>query len=245
MSKIIHTKKLDVIRPQWDINNISAFTTTVSSGYSSENTADFGNRYINNNKQQVIKNISLLEYGLPNKIKLLKQIHSNKVMIADSLTYNNCYADAMFSKNTSVVCAVLTADCVPILLTNKKSSFVAAIHAGWRGILKDIIRNTISVIDEKDIVAWIGPSICKNCYEVKYDFRDNFVKKNNKFEKFFYYENNKIFLSLQELCGFILTQNFVSEIFYSNLCSYCDDRFFSARRDGDKAGRMISCIWRI
>ena len=130
------------------------------------------------------------------KFSLVNQIHSNKVI----QIYKNDHhftCDAIFTYEPNVIVAVRTADCVPVLLSNKQGSFVAAIHCGWRGLSAGIIHKTLDKIktNYEDIVAWIGPGISQQYFETDRDIYDIFNKEYHFLEKHFMYKNNK-FISI-------------------------------------------------
>jgi YfiH family protein len=156
--------------------------------------------------------------------------------------------DASFTYQKNKVCVAMSADCIPILLTDKKASFVAAIHAGWRGVENNIIHKTINNIDMcgSKIIAYIAPAICKDHFEVGPEVFDIFMLQDKNYEAFFTKKNDGKFncdltaIAKQQLLKLgLLEQN----IFLSNMCTYCNDElFFSYRRDGI-TGRMASLIW--
>ena len=114
----------------------------------------------------------------------LNQIHSNKVYKISGIPKKRLTGDAMITNKRNIAISILTADCAPILIIEKKQKFVGAIHAGWKGAFKGIVKKTIQLLkkngcSEKDMIACIGPCIKKNSYEVKNDFFKLFKEKNN------------------------------------------------------------------
>ena len=148
--------------------------------------------------------------------------------------------------------AVLTADCVPILLYDKKKQIIAAIHAGWKGAFKNIIQKVTKFMfkkgsNHKDIIAAIGPCIGKNSYNVRNDFKNRFIKKNKKNKIFFNKKKNKIYFDLPNYVKTQLKLNKITNIDMKNIDTYVKkNNFFSARkasRSGDDDyGRNISII---
>ena len=115
----------------------------------------------------------------------LNQIHSNKVYKINGIPKKRLTGDAMITNKRNIAISILTADCAPILIIEKKQKFVGAIHAGWKGAFKGIVKKTIQLLkkngcSEKDMIACIGPCIKKNSYEVKNDFLKLFKDKNKK-----------------------------------------------------------------
>lgn len=145
------------------------------------------------NKNNIKKNLNLVSRKMKVKSKnliLMHQTHSNKVFeIKKNDFKRKIYADAMLTRNKGLALGVVTADCVPILLYDKKSKFIGCIHAGWKGAISNIIKNTISRINkiepDSKIYASIGPCIGKKNYEVDNDFFDKFILKSPKNKKYF------------------------------------------------------------
>lgn len=166
-----------------------------------------------------------------------KQVHSDRAVSAFSF-YPGCEADAVYSRDPQHLLSVLTADCVPILLYYP-AGFVAAIHAGWRGIFHNIIPKTIERLPQGAIAA-IGPAIGPCCYEVGEDLATEFETKFGK-------ENisgppDKPHLDLIGLARRQLQEGGVEKIDSADLCTRCHpDLFFSFRRDGS-SGRQMSFI---
>ena len=123
---------------------------------------------------------------------MLNQVHSNKFIFIDEKYKigKKPKADAIITNQKNLPIAVLTADCVPILICDYKKKIIAAIHSGWKGAYKDIIGKVIKFMLKKgckpnNIVATIGPSISVKNYEVKEDFKKKFIKKNKKNLRYF------------------------------------------------------------
>ena len=187
-------------------------------------------------------------------IILLNQVHSNKFIFIDE-KYNNKTkprADAIITSQKNLPIAVLTADCVPILICDDKKKIIAVIHAGWRGAYKGIIDNVIRFMlkkgcKSKNIVASIGPSISQKNYEVKEDLKIKFVRKNKKNLKFFKITNNKLYFNLTDYIYSSLLQNKIRNIEMIKIDTFdIKNKFFSARRalslNHADYGRNISII---
>ena len=167
-----------------------------------------------------------------------RQVHSNR-SIAASEFVPDIEADASYCEESGYLLSILTADCLPLLVYHPEG-FVAAIHAGWRGLYDGIISATLKKVPEQAWVA-IGPAIGPCCYEVSLelanDFRNRFgadVVQSN--------ENSKPHLDLQRVAILQLEQSNAKRIDVSHICTYCHpDLFFSYRRDGS-SGRMMSFI---
>ncbi|MFL2901856.1 MAG: peptidoglycan editing factor PgeF, partial [Candidatus Pelagibacter sp.] len=153
-------------------------------------------------KNNVKKNLKIVIKKICKKSKeifLVKQTHSNKFLFLSKNTKiknRSITADAIITDKKDFPIAVLTADCVPILLFDKKRKMIAVIHAGWRGAFKGVISKVINFMlkkgcDRKDIVVAIGPSITQKNYNVKLDFKNKFIKKHKK-NKIFFKNRNKL-----------------------------------------------------
>lgn len=146
------------------------------------------------------------------------------------------------------VAVVMTADCIPILVTNQAGTLAAAIHAGWRGLAEGIVTQTLQALPEKadNLLVWIGPCIRQAHFEVGQDVFTCFVDKASQNAPFFEAVPDSPGKYLADLPGLLkseLTQLGVQQISDSGLCSYADaKRFYSYRRDG-QTGRMASLIW--
>ena len=162
----------------------------------------------NDNIRAVNKNLDIVKKKINknnNKIYLVKQIHSNKFVFIDknqNKKIRKVEADAIITNKNNFPIGVLTADCVPILISDKENSIIAAIHAGWKGAYKDIIGKVIKFIVNRgykpsELIAAVGPCISQNNYEVKYDFKKKFLKKNYKNKIFFKIIKDKIYFNLR------------------------------------------------
>ena len=205
----------------------------------------------------VKKNLEFVKKKISNSAKnifLLNQIHSNKLVYIDNnykLT-KKPKADAVITNQKNLPIAVLTADCVPILICDNKKRIVAAIHAGWKGAFKGIIDKVIKFMVKKgcslkNITAVIGPSISVKNYEVKDDFMKKFIKKDKKSLKYFKIDNSKLYFDLSQYVYSQILQNKIKNIDTIKLDTFdIKNKFFSARRalslKQNDYGRNISII---
>ena len=183
---------------------------------------------------------------------LMHQSHSNKVIEIKKNNYKKkIHSDAMITKMRGIALGVVTADCVPILIYDKKNKIIGCIHAGWKGAISGIIKNTILKIKklnfDNKIYATIGPCIGKESYEVDLDFFKNFVKKSKKNKKFFRIKNrNKKLFNLREYVAKKLTEQNVVIDHVNHDTFKESDNFFSYRRstilNQRDYGRSISTI---
>ena len=158
--------------------------------------------------------------------------------------------DASYTKDKNIVCAVQTADCLPLLVTNKKGTVVAAIHAGWRGLLNGVIENTIHKMNmpPNELLVWLGPAISQKHFEVGADVKNSFCEKDQEAEKAFRsISDQKWLANIYYLAKLRLKTSGVMEIYGGSVmddyCTFANELdYFSYRRDGE-TGRMASLIW--
>ena len=189
-----------------------------------------------------------------NKLILLNQIHSNKYFfIKDHKSKKNkLIGDALITNKRKIILGVLTADCVPILIFDKKLKMISAVHAGWKGAFKGIISAVIKYFikngsESKNLIAAIGPCISQKNYEVQKDFKSKFLKQSENNKIFFTNIRNKTYFSLNKYVNFQLKSFGVKKIDIINKDTYNPkNNFFSARRSNHKKendyGRNISLI---
>lgn len=232
------------IEPNWSApDHIRALTTTrqggVSQGrYDSMNLA----MHVTDDPRSVIENRRILrsELGLKSEPVWLDQQHSNIVLNADCALSE--VADGSFTKSTNVVCSVMTADCLPLLLTNRIGDQVAAIHVGWRGMVNGIIANAVKTFecDSEEIIAWAGPCIGPNKFEIGPEVKKQLGGETACFKPTL---NGKYLADLVLLCQRQLALLGVESFTHSAACTHSDESlFYSFRRDG-QCGRMATLIW--
>jgi len=183
---------------------------------------------------------------------LLKQIHSNKVFFINKNSKIKKTGDGLITNKPNLALGILTADCAPILIFDPKNNFIAALHAGWKGAYKNIIKNSLKKLKYKgskmrDLIAVIGPCISTGNYEVKKDFFSKFIKQSPKNKKHFRFSKSKIFFSLSSYIKSQLAKYNVKNIEIINKDTFPKkNKFFSARRSlknkFNDYGRNISLI---
>jgi len=181
--------------------------------------------------------------GMPESACWMQQVHGAKVVPASSQT---CEADASITGEPEKMCAVMTADCLPLLLCNIQGSQVAAVHAGWRGLAAGVIENTLDGFDcpPQDILVWLGPAIGPSAFEVGSEVRQTFIQQDPQAAHAFESSRKDHWLAdIYQLAKLRLSRKGVQQVFGGDYCTYSDaKRFFSFRRDG-QTGRMASLIW--
>ncbi len=252
----------DFINADWPAPKcIVAGTTTKQGGNSQQPHASFNlASHVGDDYESVVSNRLLLQskLDLPVEPVWLNQVHGTTVVNFAELVNpysktaeNNC-ADAIISFEDNTVCAVLTADCLPVLVTDLLGSRVAAIHAGWRGLRDGIIERTIAALncDPKKLLVWIGPAISRAVFEVDDAVRDEFIKIEVNAKTAFSndYKENQTGHWLMDLVA-LAKQRLTScgiqhdTIYGGNHCSYLEtDLFYSYRREAT-TGRMASLIY--
>ena len=231
-------------------SNIKILSTSriLEGGISKSNFANFNLAlHVNDEKSAVLANRALLlrYYNLPSEPVWINQTHSNLSINADSVS-SIVDADASYSKKPGTVCGVLTADCLPIFVCNKKGTTVGIAHAGWRGLVDGIIESLIESFDcnSEDLIVHLGPAISKLSFEVGDEVKSQYLLKNKNFESCFTYLNNKYYLDLYDAARVVLKSFGVSTISGGDRCTYNEsDQYFSYRRDGKFSGRMAHLIW--
>lgn len=243
--------KHECIQPNWSVSNrINAFSTTRLGGVSKPpyDQLNLG-LHVGDNPDNVKANRQRLRQGLslPAEPKWLSQEHTTSVQRFDRSTLSYPIADAAWTAEPGVVLAVMTADCVPILITNRTATLVAVVHAGWKGLAAGVVEKTVDALPEKasELVAWVGPCISQTHFEVGEDVYTAFKSRPYFKTEFFKSgaSENKWWANLPGLVDSQLAHLGVGERYLSGLCTFADaDTFFSYRRDGI-TGRMASLIW--
>jgi len=235
--------------PNWPVPSHIKSIQTLRVGGKSEGKYNSFNlaTHVNDETHSINSNRELLDQFLPSSPYWLNQTHSVDVIELPSPSLNG---DASYTKEINTVCAVQTADCLPLLVTNKKGTVVAAIHAGWRGLLDGVIENTIHKmnISPNELLVWLGPAIGQNYFEVGADVKNHFCEKDQEAEKAFRAISDQKWLAdIYYLAKLRLKASGVVDIYGGSLtddyCTFANETdYFSYRRDGE-TGRMASLIW--
>jgi YfiH family protein len=240
----------DVIRPDWPAPaNVRAAATTraggVSAGaWSSLNLAT----HVGDDPAAVAGNRRRLRaaLALPSEPRWLEQVHGTTVALAEA-DEGTPMADAMIATRPGVVCAVLTADCLPVLFCDESGSRIAAAHAGWRGLAAGVLEATVDALAKGGaspggLIAWIGPSISGPAYEVGMEVRAAFSAEEQAVG-FIPNPLGRWQLDLARLARYRLAAAGVVAVHGGALCTASDpERLFSYRRDG-ACGRSATLIW--
>ena len=231
-------------------NNIRLISTPriLEGGRSKDNFDNFNLAlHVDDKQSAVLANRDLLSrhYDLPSDPVWINQTHSKISVDADSIS-SIVDADASYSKKPGTVCGVLTADCLPIFVSNKEGSAVGVAHAGWRGLADGIIESLIESFDcnGENLIVHLGTAISQLSFEVGSEVKSQYLSKNKNFKNCFTHLNNKYYLDLYGAAKIVLKSLGVSSISGGDRCTYKDsDQYFSYRRDGKCSGRMAHLIW--
>ncbi|CAN5302902.1 purine nucleoside phosphorylase YfiH [soil metagenome] len=252
---------MKLIIPDWTAPpNIAALVTTRSGGESLPPYDDGQGggglnlaMHVGDDAGRVMRNRALLRELLPAEPSWLSQIHGTSVVDAaqtfDAASYGTIEADASFATEAGVVCAIMTADCLPVIFCDQAGSIVAAAHAGWRGLANGVLENTVSCLRDKgavEILAWLGPAIGPLQFEVGEDVRSVFVQRDARAEAAFNAftgRPGKYLADIYQLARLVLAKAGVRQIFGGGLCTVSDPgQFYSYRRD-HSTGRFASLVW--
>jgi len=195
----------------------------------------------------VLANRRELRRCVPAEPRWLTQIHGVRVVQNEITTPDSpIEADAQVAEKTGQVCAILTADCLPVLFCNKSATRVAAAHAGWRGLSAGILENTVQAMGKpaSQLMAWLGPAIGAAAYEVGEDVRSAFINGTDiDAAACFTHHGEKWLFDMSAMARLRLLRAGVGIVCGGAFCTYSEPgRFFSYRRDG-VCGRMASLVW--
>jgi polyphenol oxidase len=244
------------IHPDWIVPNwraprhVKALVTTRAGGVSTGLYASLNlGTATGDDADAVRENREILRRALPAEPRWLKQVHGARVIHAGEYCGDRPEADASVAWNASTVCAILVADCLPVLLTDREGHVIAAAHCGWRGLAAGVVDNTVAAMKKAgagdDLLAYIGPGIGRTAFEVGEDVYRAYTEDDpDAAAAFTPHVTGKWLADLPLLARRALARAGVSEICHSGLCTYSDpSRFYSYRRD-KTTGRFAALIWR-
>ena len=234
--------------PDWEIPaNVRALQTTRIGGVSRAPWDGFNlGDHVGDSPDAVAVNRALLRANLPGDPFWLKQVHGTVAVDVDKWPEIN-QGDAAYARQPGKICAVMTADCLPVLFCDRQGAVVAAAHAGWRGLLAGVLESAVGAMQvvPGNILAWLGPAIGPACFEVGREVRDAFVAGDPAAKVAFKSCANegKWLCDIYLLARQRLQRMGITAISGGEACTVSEgDRFFSYRRDG-VTGRMASLIW--
>lgn len=204
--------------------------------------------HVGDSLEHVLQNRALLRELLPADPAWLTQVHGSKVLDA-ALVEGAPEADGCIATQPGVVCVIQTADCLPVLLCDRAGRVVGAAHAGWRGLAGGVLENTLDSMRKAgagEIMAWMGPAIGPERFEVGEDVLAAFVGRDADARSAFTpvaSQPGKYLADIYNLARNVLRKAGVTAVHGGGLCTVTDQRrFFSYRRDRT-TGRMASLIW--
>lgn len=238
------------IEPDWPAPaGVTALSTTRQGGISQSPYDSFNlGHHVGDAAAAVATNRARLLAALPpgTTIQWLEQVHGTKVIQATAGT--PCPpADASIGRQPGIACAVMTADCLPVLLCNRAGTVVAAAHAGWRGLLNGVLEATVGAMAEPpgELMAWFGPAIGPEAFEVGPEVRAAFAALSPGVAACFQpspARSGHFLADIYALARQRLASLGLSSVYGGDYCTFTDStRFFSYRRDG-QTGRMASLI---
>lgn len=241
------TVAADWIEPEWPAaRHVRALVTTRQGGVSRAPYANLnlGTR-VGDDPDAVRENRARVRARVPSEPMWLRQVHGVDVVQADRIV-GEPVADAAFTGAPEVVCAIQVADCLPVLLCDRRGTRVAAAHAGWRGLAAGVVERTVAALElpPADLMAWLGPAIGPTAFEVGADVFDAFTGVAPESAAAFRpLQDGKWLADLFALARGRLARAGVQEVFGGGLCTFTDSaRFFSHRRDRT-TGRQAAFIW--
>ncbi|VAW72903.1 FIG00003370: Multicopper polyphenol oxidase [hydrothermal vent metagenome] len=192
------------------------------------------------NRAQLVKQLNLAA-----EPAWLEQVHGDTVVDA-AITVGMPSADASYARQAGVACAVMTADCLPVLFCDPRGEVVAAAHAGWRGLAAGVLEAVVTAMaaPPESLLVWLGPAIGADVFEVGEEVRSAFVDRQAEAAAAFHRSDNDRWLAdIYWLARLRLVSVGVERIYGGGFCTYSDnERFFSFRRQAT-TGRMASLIW--
>ncbi|WP_428943856.1 purine nucleoside phosphorylase YfiH [Pantoea sp. FN060301] len=242
---------MSLITPQWAAPaGVRACSTTRQGGFSRTpwDSLNLGT-HVGDSPESVQANREHLVAlaGMPSSPCWLDQIHGTEVLHLTGETPLSLRADAAYTRQRDVVCAVMTADCLPVLFASLDGKEVAAAHAGWRGLCAGVLEATLDafIAPPEEIMVWLGPAIGPAAFEVGPEVREAFLAVDRHDYEAFRLAGEKYFADIWQLAQRRLRQKGVRHITGGGLCTFSEpEQFFSYRRE-PATGRMASLIWLI
>lgn len=233
-------------------SNVFALTTTRSGGisqppYDGNNLA----LHVGDNRDDVLQNRDMMmkALNLTSSPHWLEQTHSTCCVVVED--DDNRLADAAITRQPNTVLAIMTADCLPIVISNTNGTEIAAIHAGWRGLANGIIEETLIKMHSPshDLMAWIGPAVCQQCYETGEEVHKAFTSQFPFTSAAFKNQDKSLYANLPQLAELILNHHGIQSVYQSNQCTYeaknennNKNKYYSYRLE-KQTGRIVTLIW--
>jgi len=241
---------LSLIEPDWPAPPwVRACSTTREGGVSDGPYASLNlGHHVGDVPARVACNRALLRerLGLPADPLWLRQVHGSALVTGLSPGPDSCEADGAIASGPGTVCAVMTADCLPVLMCDRQGTRIAAVHAGWRGLASGILERAFEslAVSPECLLVWLGPAIGADAFEVGPEVRQEFIAADPTTDSAFRpSESGRWLADLAGLARQRLARLGVTAVYGGGYCTVSDSRrFFSYRRDR-VTGRMASLIW--
>jgi YfiH family protein len=240
----------EFIVPDWPVpSGVGCLSTTRRGGVSQGafSTLNLG-AHVGDDPKAVAANRDIVRRSIGARPVWLNQVHGTRVVDAAEHRRDDVppEADAACTRQTETACTVMTADCLPVLLCDDAGTVVAAAHAGWRGLLAGVLETSVAAmgVPGKSLMAWLGPAIGPQAFEVGDEVRTAFVAAASEAAPAFQsVAGGKWLADIYLLARQCLKEQGIERVFGGSFCTVTEaDRFFSYRRDG-QTGRMASMIW--
>lgn len=185
-------------------------------------------------------------YHLPHKPVLMQQVHGHDIVALDSVPTQHFWqpADACFTRQNNLICTVMTADCLPVLMTDSRAGFVAAVHCGWRSLYRGILIKLLDqVASDHDLIVWFGPAICDRHYQVDAAFKKHYLQAHpNASNAFTEVINGHCQADLKAMARAQLAQQPVKHIHDVGICTY-GHKNYDSWRENKTPSRQAAMIW--
>lgn len=245
-------KNSDLIFPDWPApRNIKTVISTRLGGVSTGSYAslNLGN-HVGDAPENVAENRRRFCQQMPRPPVWLRQVHGAQVVRLEEKLDPDNPADSCYTTLANAPCAVMVADCLPVLFCDKAGTVVAAAHAGWRGLAAGVLQNTVAAMNvpPDEIMTYLGPAIGPDAFEVGADVRTTFIASNPASDKAFEdIGEGKYLADIYQLARLALKNVGVTAVYGGTFCTVIErEKFFSHRRDshrGGSSGRMAAAIW--
>ncbi|OGT77816.1 MAG: hypothetical protein A3G71_03450 [Gammaproteobacteria bacterium RIFCSPLOWO2_12_FULL_38_14] len=226
---------MKIIIPDWPApSHIKAFTSTRSSEDDTPQLIEKDKNFL----KETLK--------LPGEPCWLKQVHGTDLLHLEKPLTNPVEADASTTQTPNVICSILTADCLPLLICNKKGTLVAAVHAGWKGLAANIIEKTLKQLSDspKNLLVWLGPAIGPDAFEIGEDVKTALCTQAEDDSAFHALKKEgKYLCDLYQLARLRLNKLGVQSVFGGKFCTYTQNSLFYSYRRNKQTGRIINLIY--
>lgn len=238
------------VTPDWPVPASVRVCATLRGGGASEGAYASLNlaNHVGDHEDRVAENRRRLSAALelPSEPLWLNQVHGVSVARHTDRDASRT-ADASVAFERNQVCAVLTADCLPVVLADRGATRVAVAHAGWRGLAAGVLESAITALDvpASQLAAWLGPAISQPAFEVGAEVRAAFLAKSPDYGAAFAANaRGRYQADLYELARLTLERAGVASVYGGGWCTFGEpERFFSYRRDGGRTGRIATVAW--